>query len=60
MFIRLKEVLRQVPISRSSVWRLAKLGKFPRPVRLTDRCTAWKQEEIQAWLASKETASHAQ
>jgi predicted DNA-binding transcriptional regulator AlpA len=46
-------VLRVVPISRASVWRLAAAGKFPKPIRLTERCTAWKKSDIEAWLQER-------
>jgi prophage regulatory protein len=51
--IRLKQVLEIIPISRASVWRLSAAGRFPKPIRLTERCTAWKKSDIEAWLQER-------
>jgi prophage regulatory protein len=51
--IRLKQVLEIIPISRASVWRLSAAGKFPKPIRLTARCTAWKKSDIENWLQER-------
>lgn len=35
-----------VPVSRSTWWAGVKSGRFPAPVRLSKRITAWKVEDI--------------
>lgn len=35
-----------IPVSRSSWWDGVKKGKFPKPVKLGERTTAWKVEDI--------------
>jgi len=45
-FIRLREVLTVIPVGRSCWWDGVKSGRFPRPVKLSARCTAWKAEDI--------------
>lgn len=50
--IRIGEVARKTGLSRSSIWRLAKIG-FPKPVKLSPACTAWFEHEIDEWLMSK-------
>lgn len=47
-----------VPISKSTLWAWVKDGKFPKPVKLGPRTTAWKVSEIRDWIdshASSET-----
>lgn len=39
-----------VPFSSATLWRLVSRKKFPQPVRLSERITAWKCEDIHAWL----------
>lgn len=51
-FIRISEVLQRVPVSRSTIWRWVKVGKFPAPVKLSERITAWRLDDVDAWLAS--------
>lgn len=38
--------------SKSTVWRLAKAGKIPRPVRLSENITGWRVGDIRAHLES--------
>lgn len=51
-FIRVKQVLEFLPISKSSWWDGVKKGRFPAPVRLGPRTTAWKVESIRALIES--------
>ncbi len=45
-YVRLAQVLTVIPICKSSWWAGVKSGRFPKPVKLTARCTAWKAEDI--------------
>jgi predicted DNA-binding transcriptional regulator AlpA len=47
-FLRLPQVLAIVPISKSAWWEGCKTGRFPKPVKLGPRTTAWKAEDIAA------------
>jgi len=40
-----------LPISSATLWRKVKAGTFPRPVKLADKVTAWRADEVQAWMA---------
>jgi prophage regulatory protein len=51
-FLRLPQILALFPISRSAFWAGVKSGKYPRPVKLSERCTAWKVEDIQHLINS--------
>lgn len=44
-------------LSRSSLYAMMAKGKFPRPVRLGLRAVGWREADIEAWLASRETAA---
>ena len=37
-----------IPISRSAWWAGVRLGRYPRQVKLSERCSGWKLEDIQA------------
>jgi len=44
-------------VHRMTVWRWLKSDQsFPKPIRLSGRCTRWKKSEIEAWEASKTVA----
>lgn len=38
------------PISKSQLWKLVKEGKFPRPIKLGPRITAWRVEDIRQFI----------
>lgn len=48
--MRLPEVVAACGISRSLIYRLAKEGSFPRPVRVSARLSAWNSTDVQAWI----------
>ena len=41
-----------IPISASNWWRGCRDGRYPKPVKLGPRCTAWRVEDIRALIAS--------
>lgn len=41
-----------IPVSKSTWWAGVKSGRFPQPVKLGPRVTAWRAEEIQALVAN--------
>lgn len=47
-FLRIRQVLEIIPVCRSSWWQGVKEGRYPAPVRLGPRTTAWKRRDILA------------
>jgi len=45
-FVRLREVLTVIPVGKTCWWEGVKSGRFPKPVKLSPRCTAWRAEDI--------------
>lgn len=45
-FLRLPQVLAIVPISKSAWWEGCRTGRYPKPVKLGLRTTAWRVEDI--------------
>lgn len=39
-----------LPFSSATLWRKVKNREFPAPVKLGERITAWRVEDIRAWL----------
>ena len=52
-FLRLSSVLRVFPVSKSTWWAGVKIGKFPKPIKLTERTTAWKAEDIRELIKTR-------
>ena len=48
--LRLPQVLNLIPVSRSAWWAGCKNGRYPKPVKIGPRTTAWKGEDIKALL----------
>lgn len=57
--IRLPRVRETVGLSRSEIYRLIGLGRFPRPVRLGERAVAWDMDEIQRFISERIEAREA-
>lgn len=49
-FVRLPAILSIFPVSRSTWWAGCASGRFPRPVKLSPRTTAWDVSEIRALI----------
>lgn len=52
-FLRLPSVLAPlgpIPVSKSTWWAGIKAGRFPKPVKLGPRITAWRVEDIRALI----------
>lgn len=45
-FVRLSMILKVFPVSKSTWWAGVKDGKYPKPVKLSPKITAWKAEDI--------------
>jgi len=45
-----------LPFSSPTLWRKVKSGTFPKPVKLSERVTAWKVQDVRAWLEEQEAA----
>jgi prophage regulatory protein len=39
-----------IPVKKSSWWQGVKTGRFPKPVKLGPRTTAWRCEDIKAYI----------
>ncbi|MFY9329107.1 MAG: AlpA family phage regulatory protein [Georgfuchsia sp.] len=49
-FLRQPQVLAFVPISKSTLWRRIQARTFPEPVKLSERVTVWRAEDIRRWI----------
>ena len=54
-FVRLSTILAPggpIPVSKSTWWAGVKAGRFPKPVKLGPRITAWRVEDIRRLIAT--------
>jgi prophage regulatory protein len=55
--IRLPEVQRMTGLGRSQTYALARAGKFPSPLKISERCAAWDERAVRAWIAERIAAA---
>jgi prophage regulatory protein len=55
-FLRLPEVIHKTGLRRTTVYKLERVGKFPKRRKLTERSSAWSEEEVLAWMNSRPVA----
>jgi prophage regulatory protein len=51
--IKLKTVMEITGLSRSYTYALGQRKEFPKPVKLTERSSAWIESEVLAWIDSR-------
>ena len=51
--VRIEEVSQRVGLSRSSLWRMATEGRFPKPRRLATHAVGWLDTELEDWLRGR-------
>lgn len=56
-YVRVAQLIPAIlPFSSGTLWRKVKAGTFPRPVKLSERVTAWPAEAIREWMAERAVA----
>jgi prophage regulatory protein len=45
-FLRLRQVLTVIPVGKTCWWEGVRSGRYPKGVKLSQRCTAWRAEDI--------------
>lgn len=53
-FYRLRDVIRITALSRSTIYRRVAEGRFPAPVHLGGRASAWQCNSLQLWIDNPE------
>lgn len=51
-FLRLAQILKLIPVGKTTWWNGVKSGRFPKPVKLGERITAWRAEDIKTLISS--------
>jgi prophage regulatory protein len=53
-FIKMPKVLELTQMGRTTLWRLVKNGKFPKPIHIGPNSVAWREGDYEAWAANPE------
>lgn len=57
--VRMAAVEERISLRKSTIYAMVQKGTFPSPVRLSTRAVAFRSEEIEAWIASREATGSA-
>ena len=57
VILRRKEVEARIGLSRATIYELMSRGKFPQPIKLTEKSVGWLLSEVNAWLDKRIAAS---
>lgn len=49
-FVRLPQVLKVLPVGRTTWWEGVRTGRYPAPVKLGKNTTAWRVQDIRALI----------
>jgi prophage regulatory protein len=55
--IRRHQLREMIPLADSTIYEMEQRGEFPRRFALSARCVVWDLAEVEAWLASRRSAS---
>ena len=51
--LRKPAVLGTTGLTNSTLYDLIARGKFPRPIKITERSTGWIEDEVQEWVGKR-------
>jgi prophage regulatory protein len=57
--LKAKDVSNLTSISRSHLHRLARDGKFPKPIKIGENRSAWLESDVQDWISECVRKHHA-
>ena len=57
VLLRIDQVTSLTGISRASIYREIKAGRFPKPLKATDHISVWKLTEIERWMNGLDRAA---
>lgn len=56
--IRMPELLKIIPLSRQTIYRMIKRGEFPAPIKLSPGgAVCWRLSSVMMWLTEREVLS---
>jgi len=56
-FVRAGTLAKVLGVAVVTVWRWTASGKLPKPVKLSERVTAWRAGEIRDWMNAQGKAA---
>lgn len=57
LYLRDTDLAARYSVSRSTIWRWVRRGLLPEPVQISNCCTRWKLDAIEARDAERDSAA---
>jgi prophage regulatory protein len=52
--VECEELATRLTLDRTTLWRMVREGRFPKPIQLTASRIGWRWSAVLAWLADRE------
>jgi predicted DNA-binding transcriptional regulator AlpA len=49
-FLRLPQILRLIPVGKTTIWQWVKDGKFPKQIKLGPKLAVWRKDEVDEFI----------
>ena len=53
VLLRIKSVKEKTGLKHAMLYKLIAEGKFPKPIKLSERCVAWLLSEVEAFIQGR-------
>ena len=54
--IDMKRVTEMTTLSRTTLWRMVRQGRFPRPIKISSNRVAWRECDVVDWVQARSEA----
>ena len=55
VLMRISQILKVIPVSKSKFWLMVQKGEFPKPIKI-GRSSFWTMEQVQTFIRQKSSA----
>ena len=57
-FYRINQLSEMLSVSKSTIWNWVRKGSFPQAIKLAENTTAWRSDDVDAWINSRNMNQH--
>lgn len=57
--VRPDELAAMLGVCRHTIYHWVRCGRFPEPIKIGERASAWRLEDVERWLAERPTKNEA-
>ena len=58
--IRTEDLTRRLGLSRATIFRNVKAGRFPASIKISQRAIGWRIDDVEAWISAQAATSKGQ